>query len=120
MKKFITNKHVITILGFVLFLTIWEIISLIVDQNGMIFPGVFATFKEMFVILSKGYVYKCLGYSFYRMMIGFLIAFAVAFVIGIVASISSTFKKIFLPLHAQNINQTNHLWNNFTYRFVQS
>ena len=50
--------------------------------------------NKRFVILSKGYVYKCLGYSFYRMMIGFLIAFAVAFVIGIVASISSTFKKI--------------------------
>lgn len=97
MKKFITNKHVLTILGFILFLAIWEIISLIVDQNNIIFPGVFNTFKEMFILLTKPYVYKCLGYSFYRMAIGFVIAFSLAFVLGIIASSHQIIRKLLEP-----------------------
>lgn len=85
MKRFITNKYVLTILGCFLFLGIWIAISLIVNDTKMIFPDPLSTAKETFRILGKSYVYKCIGWTMYRMLIGFTISFAFALLLGIFA-----------------------------------
>ena len=85
MKKFITKIKFEYILGIVLFLTIWFLISFIVDEKTMIFPDPISTFKETFRILKTNYVYKCLSESLIRLIIGFGISFILALVFGIIA-----------------------------------
>ncbi len=98
MKKFITNKYVLTILGCFLFLTIWIVISLVVNDTKMIFPDPLSTVKETFRILSKQYVYKCIGWTMYRMLIGFTISFISALIFGIFAGHFKWLKTLLNPI----------------------
>lgn len=97
MKKFITKIKFEYILGIVLFLTIWFLISFIVDEKTMIFPDPISTFKETFRILKTNYVYKCLSESLIRLIIGFGISFILALVFGIIAGNSKSLKRVFTP-----------------------
>lgn len=97
MKKFITKIKFEYILGIVLFLAIWFLISFIVDEKTMIFPDPISTFKETFRILKTNYVYKCLSESLIRLIIGFGISFILALVFGIIAGNSKTLKRLFTP-----------------------
>jgi len=98
MKKFITNKYVLTILGCILFLAIWIVISLIVNDTKMIFPDPLSTVKETFRILSKSFVYKCIGWTMYRMLIGFSASFIAALVFGILAGHFHWLKTLLNPI----------------------
>lgn len=98
MKKFIINKYVLTILGCFLFLAIWILISLIVNDTKMIFPDPLSTIKETFRILSKQYVYKCIAWTMYRMLIGFTISFACALIFGILAGHFDWLKTLLNPI----------------------
>lgn len=98
MKKFITNKYVLTILGCFLFLAIWIIISLSVSDTKMIFPDPLSTVKETFRILSGTYVYKCIGWTMYRMLIGFTISFGCALLLGIFAGHFKWLKTLLNPV----------------------
>ena len=98
MKKFITNKYVLTILGCLLFLAIWIIISLAVHDTKMIFPDPLSTFKEAGNILSNSYVYKCIGWTMLRMIIGFSISFALALIFGSLAGHFSSLRTLFKPI----------------------
>ena len=98
MKKFITNKYVLTILGCLAFLLIWLIISLSVDDRVMIFPDPLSTFKEAGNILSHTYVYKCIGWTMLRMLIGFSISFVLATISGIIAGYYPSFKTFLNPI----------------------
>ena len=98
MKRFITNKYVLTILGCILFLAIWIIISLAVNDTKMIFPDPLSTLKETFKILSTSYVYKCIGWTMLRMLIGFTSAFALALIFGIFAGHFPSFRTLMKPI----------------------
>lgn len=97
-KKFISNKYFAYFLGFVFLFLLWYIISLCIDENVMVFPNPFATFKETFVILSSSYIYKCMASSFLRILIGFLISLFLAMVFGIIAGNLPFIKRFLLPL----------------------
>ena len=60
MKKFITKIKFDYLLGIVLFIALWFLISFIIDEKTMIFPDPISTLKETFRILKTSYVYKCL------------------------------------------------------------
>ena len=64
----------------------------------MVFPNPIDTFKEMFNILSKKYIYQCIGSSILRMVIGFLISIVLALIFGLFAGNSEKFKTILIPL----------------------
>lgn len=98
MKRFITNKYVLTILGCILFLAIWIIISLAVNDTKMIFPDPLSTVRESFRILSTSYVYKCIGWTMYRMLIGFSISFGAALLFGIFAGHFKWLKTLLNPV----------------------
>ncbi len=66
----------------------------------MIFPNPIDTFKEMVNILSKKYIYKCIGSSIFRMVIGFLISIIFAIIFGLLAGNSEKIKTILIPLLA--------------------
>ena len=98
MKKFITNKYVLTILGCILFLVIWISISAIVNDTKMIFPDPLSTVQESFRILSTSYVYHCLAWTMYRMLIGFSISFVAALLFGVFAGHFSWLKTMLKPI----------------------
>ena len=97
MKKFITNKKVLYILGIILFFVLWEVISLIVKDTTMIFPDPISTFKEMFTMLGTSYIYKCLGWSLLRTLEGFVIATLLALIVGVLAGTYKSFQHLLKP-----------------------
>ena len=97
MKRFITNKYVLTILGCILFLAIWLLISASVGDAKIIFPDPFSTITKTFEILGHSYVYKCIWWTLYRMIIGFSISFACALLFGIFAGNFPSFQTLMKP-----------------------
>lgn len=82
MKKYISNKVVLFALGIIFVIGLWFLISLLFDKNGVIFPSPILTFKQFGILLTERYTYSCLGYTFLRMILGFLISFIAALILG--------------------------------------
>lgn len=97
MKKFITNKTTLFILGTIFVIALWFLLSLIFDINEGIFPSPIATFKEFANLLGDAYSYKCLGFTFLRMIIGFVISFMLALIVGILAGNHSWLYEFLKP-----------------------
>ena len=85
MRKFISNKFTLFALGILFVIALWFIISLCFDTNGGIFPSPIDTFSKFGELLGDPYSYKCLGYTFLRMLVGFFISFLAALIVGIFA-----------------------------------
>lgn len=92
------KKSLFTLLGIVIFILGWVIISALIDETVMIFPDPVSTIRETFVLLSKSYVYKCMGQSVLRTVIGFAIAFILSLVLGILAGTIPNLKHVFSPI----------------------
>lgn len=97
MKKFISNRIVCYTLGFLFFLLFWEILSLVIGEQTLVFPGPIETIQESVRILSKKYIYQQIGSSFVRMLIGYGVAFLLAFIFGILAGNFPSFQKMMVP-----------------------
>ena len=97
MKKFISNRITLTIIGIIVFLTAWLLISYAVDEKSMIFPNPIVTFQEAFNLLGKKSLYFDIGYSMFRTLIGFLLAFICALLFGVLAGHFHILEKIFKP-----------------------
>ena len=98
MKRFISNRFVLFALGTLFVILLWVICSLLFDKNGAIFPNPILTMKEFGVILGDPYTYKCLGYTFLRMLIGFGLSFVVALLFGVLAGNNESIYQFFKPL----------------------
>lgn len=98
MKRFISNKFVLFALGIIFVIALWFIISLSFDRNGGIFPSPIETFKEFGLLLGDPYSYQCLGYSFLRMIIGFIVSFLAALIVGILAGNHPALYEFLKPL----------------------
>ena len=98
MKRFITNKFVLFALGTLFVILLWVICSLIFDKNGAIFPNPILTMEKFGEILGEAYTYKCLGYTFLRMLIGFGLSFVVALLFGVLAGNNENIYQFFKPL----------------------
>lgn len=97
MKKFISNRITLTIIGIIVFLTAWLLISYAVDEKSMIFPNPIVTFQEAFNLLGKKSLYFDIGYSMFRTLVGFLLAFICALLFGVLAGHFHFLEKIFKP-----------------------
>lgn len=97
MKKFTTNKRIYRLLGIVLFIIAWQLLSLIVGEETFIFPGPFKTIVEAIKMLGDSYIYKCIAQTLVRMFGGFVISFILAFVIGVFAGNNHKFEEILKP-----------------------
>ena len=98
MKRFISNKFVLFALGTLFVILLWVICSLLFDKNGSIFPNPILTMEKFGSILAEGYTYKCLGYTFLRMLIGFGLSFVIALVFGVLAGNNENLYHFFKPL----------------------
>ena len=97
MRKFTLNKIVMEILGIVLFVIIWQVLSMLIGENTFIFPGPRITAIEAIKLLKDSYIYKCLYQTMLRMVGGFAIAFVFAFILGIMAGSNTKLELLFSP-----------------------
>ena len=98
MRKFISNKFTLFALGILFVIALWILLSLCFDTNGGIFPSPIDTFAKFGELLADPYSYKCLGYTFLRMLIGFGISFILALVLGIFAGNHEALYDFLKPL----------------------
>ena len=98
MKKFISNKYILFLLGIIFVIGLWFIASLLFDKNGAIFPSPILTMRSFGGILTKSQTYVSLGYTFLRMIIGFIISFILALIFGMVAGNNPNMYSFFKPL----------------------
>lgn len=97
MKKFISNKILLRIIGIVIFILGWQILSMIIGSSNFILPSPIETISETIKMLGSSYIYKCLYQTLLRMISGFVIAFVIAFVLGNVAANIESFEEIIKP-----------------------
>lgn len=97
MKKFISNKYTLYGFGIIGFLIIWWIVSLIINETVLVFPDPIKTFEYAGSLFKSSYIYKCIGTTFLRMIIGFVIALVLALFLGIIAGEYPSFEKAFKP-----------------------
>ena len=97
MKKFISNRYTSALVGIFLILSIWFVISNNIEESIMIFPNPILVFKETIKILQSSYIYKCIGYSFYRILIGFSIAFILGLFFGVLCGNNRFLFGVFAP-----------------------
>ena len=98
MKRFISNKFILFALGTLFVILLWVICSLLFDKNGAIFPNPILTMEKFGLILADSYTYKCLGYTFLRMLMGFGLSFIVALLFGVLAGNNENIYQFFKPL----------------------
>ena len=96
-KKFISNKISLTVIGLIFFFLIWEIISLSSKNATMIFPDPFMTIKQAFIYLGEGYTYKCIWGTLKRTLIGFTFSFVLALISGVIVGNFTNVKHVFNP-----------------------
>lgn len=97
MKTYISTKLKYEILGVILLAIIWQVLSVLIDQNSLLLPSPIDTIKHCFILFQGSYIYECIFETFYKMIIGFSISFMIAFVLGIIAGNSEKFQLIILP-----------------------
>lgn len=97
MKKFISNNYVLKILGIILLVILWQVLSIYIGQETFILPGPVLTIKELIKMFAGTYIYKCIYQTFIRMILGFLISFILAFIFGILAGNNEKIEKILEP-----------------------
>lgn len=98
MKASTKNNYIYYLIGIIGLFIIWFLIAKIVGEEKLIFPGPFATFKDLFLLLQKGSTYLSILYSLLKTTIGFLIAFVFALIIGTLGGLSNKFNMILKPL----------------------
>ena len=97
LKKCISNKYVLWIIGILFFFLLWEIVTLCINEPIMIFPDPITTFGKTGELLTEEYTYKCILGSLKRIGIGFLYSFLAALVVGVIAGNSKSIQKILEP-----------------------
>ena len=98
MKRFITNKFTLFSLGVIFVIALWILCSVLFDKNGAIFPNPIATIERFGDILSEQQTYISLGYTFMRMVIGFLVSFLLALIVGMIAGNHEEIYQFLKPL----------------------
>ena len=95
--KLITNKYVLTIFGIGLLFLVWYILFLVTGQSIYTFPDPGSVLVKSFDLMSRPYLYKCIGGSLIRMLIGFGVASILAILLGMIVGNHTKLKYVFNP-----------------------
>lgn len=98
MKRFISNKYLLFLLGVTFVILLWVLISLFFDRNNTIFPSPVVTLKKFFELLGQAYTYKCVANTLLRILAGFSIAFVGALILGVLAGNHPNLYQFLKPL----------------------
>lgn len=97
MKKFIRSNAFYTTIGILILFFEWVIISELIGEKKLIFPGPIETIKDLIRLLSLKSTYLSILYSLYKMFIGYLISIILALITGTLAGLNDKLYKIFNP-----------------------
>lgn len=100
MRRFVTSNPFLYTLGLAFVFLLWLALSAMVGQGGLVLPNPGVTFAKLFQMLGDGYIYRCLGMTLLRTLIGFGIAFFSAFVLGCLAGEFPLVRSFLKPLFA--------------------
>lgn len=98
MKKFITNKYILYLIGIVSILLLWIVIAEIIGDKYLIFPDPWMTFKSFGELLGKRITYRYIGESLLKLFIGFIVSFAFGLIFGIIAGSNKNIEQAFKPI----------------------
>ena len=97
MKDFITrNKKLKGLLILIFWITLWEILALIINQE-IYLPSPVSAFKALWKILFLKETYITIAYSIYRTLAGFLLSCAAGIFLGYFCGINKTVYDFFSP-----------------------
>ena len=92
-----TSNNKIYFLGVILLILMWQLLSLLIGEETMVFPGPLATVKYALYLLGREYTYKCIAATMYKMISGFMVSFLLGLFLGTLAGNFETFEKLFNP-----------------------
>lgn len=96
--KFIKSNLFYSILGFLLVILLWFIISSSLGNNKLIFPNPIDAIKYLFHLFTIKRTYISIAYSLIKMLVGYIISIILAIILGTLAGLFDSIKKILNPL----------------------
>ena len=96
-RSIVKNKRTYFILGVLFVFVLWEIGKVSFD-NDYIVPGVEQTISSLFKLLTDGYTYNVLLYTFSRLIISIFTCLLTAIILALSSIISSRFKSFIRPV----------------------
>ena len=97
MKTFIKDNKTLTIIGILLLIFLWWLISIIIDERTLIFPGPVETFKDLFRLLTLKSTYISIFTTLYKMILGYFISILLALIFGVLSGVNKYIEKILNP-----------------------
>ena len=97
MKKYISNRYTLTIIGVFVFFLLWYLIYILAGRSIYVFPDPITVIKKSFTLFGDSYLYKCIWGSLYRMLIGFVVASVLGVVVGMIVGNHIKMKYVFNP-----------------------
>lgn len=100
-KKFISiinSNPFIYFLGIAFIFLAWYIISVAQGYGNIVFPTPVETLAKTGELLSNAYIYKCIGWTILRLLIGYSISFVLAMILGVFAGYYEKFYTFLKPL----------------------
>ena len=91
LKKILISNTSLYVYGIFFVFILWWIISAAIGNGGFTFPNPIDTFKTFGQLLAGSYIWKSIGMSLLRTLIGFAIAFVAALILSFFVG---TFKKL--------------------------
>lgn len=98
MKSINKKNFILTFAGLTLIFVLWFLISEIIGEKVLIFPGPIETFKYLFTLLGKKRTYISVFYSFWKMILGYGISIILALLFGIFGGLYDNVNKVLKPL----------------------
>ena len=97
-KKVLLNNVSFYVYGIFFVFIIWWFLSYLIGGGGFTFPSPINTFKEFFGLLSAVYIWKSIGMSLFRTLLGFLIALFLSVVLGFIVGANKKAQTFLKPL----------------------
>jgi len=95
--RLISNKYFLTILGIILIFLVWYVLFLATGQSIYTFPDPWSVLVRSFELFQTKYLFKCIGGSLIRMLIGFGIASLLGIGLGMIVGNFIKLKHVFNP-----------------------
>ena len=78
-------------------IVLWQILSMLVGQQKMVFPGPIMTLRYVFYLLGREYTYRCIFQTLLKMVRGFLLSCVLALFFGLLSGNDPFLEKLLRP-----------------------
>ena len=99
MNSIIKNKKTYYVLGILFVFVLWEILS-VISNNNFVVPSIELTFTALGKILIDKETYFILGSTLLRLLISISLCFVLGVVLAVLSNLSNSFKSFIKPMIA--------------------